>query len=119
MTFTPVAPVPAPPLDSYGLRLIATRALYDQGTLVQSAPALSGLARGTGVRLNPYDFDRLGGAARVSVRSGRATMVLALQADAGVPRGAAAIVVNQTEGDVTRLIDIDAAVTELRIETAS
>ncbi len=119
VTFTPVAPVPAPPLDSYGLRLIATRALYDQGTLVQSAPALSGLARGTGVRLNPYDFDRLGGAPRVSVRSGRATMVLALQADAGVPRGAAAIVVNQAEGDVTRLIDIDAAVTELRIETAS
>ena len=119
VSFQPVAPVAVPPMDSYGLRLIATRALYDLGTLVQSAPALAGLARGTGVRLNPYDHDRLGGPARVSVRSERATMVLALHADAGVPRGAAAIVVNQAEGDVTRFIDIDQPVTELRIETAS
>ena len=118
VSFAPIAPVPVPPIDSYGLRLVATRALYDQGTLVQSAPALSGLARGTGVWLNPYDYDRLGGASKVSVRSGRATLVLAMHADAGVPRGAAAIVINQSDGDVTRLVDINAAVTELRIETA-
>ena len=36
-----------PALDSYSLRLVVTRKLYDQGTLVQQASSLAGLAPGT------------------------------------------------------------------------
>ena len=34
-------------VDAYSLRLVATRQLYDQGTLVQHSPSLAGLAPGT------------------------------------------------------------------------
>jgi NADH-quinone oxidoreductase subunit G len=119
VTFTPVGAVAAPPLDAYSFRLIATRKLYDQGTIVQSGNHLAGLAPGTSVRVSPYDFDRLGVAAggTVSVRSPRATLMMPIHADAGVARGTAAVVINQAEYQVTELMNIDDVVTELRIET--
>ena len=60
---------PAPPLDAYSLRLVATRKLYDQGTLVQHSPSLAGLADAApSCGCNPYDLDRLGVAAGGRVR---------------------------------------------------
>ena len=44
VTFAAGAPGPVPPLDAYAFRLVATRKLYDQGTLVQASSQLSGLA---------------------------------------------------------------------------
>jgi NADH-quinone oxidoreductase subunit G len=110
----------APPVDAYSLRLVATRKLYDLGTQVQAAPSLAGLHPGTEVRINPYDFDRLGvgDGDRVVVRSSRHTLTLPVEADPGVPRGAAALVVNQPEVRVGDLVDAGERVTELRIETA-
>ena len=121
VAFTPVAPVEVPPLDSYGFRLVASRRLYDQGTLVQASPALAGLAPGSSVLLNPSDFDRLGitDGGRVTVRTATATVSVAARRDAGVPRGVAAMIVNQADGRVTDLISVDRVVTEVRIETAS
>lgn len=119
VVFTPVAPVPAPPPDSYSFRLVATRKLYDLGTIVQAGNHLAGLAPGTSVRVSPYDFDRLGVAAggTVSVSSPRATLMMPIHADAGVARGSAAVVINQADHQVTQLMNIDDVVTELRIET--
>jgi len=119
VSFTPTAAVPAPPLDAYSFRLIATRKLYDQGTIVQAGNHLAGLAAGTSVRVNPYDFDRLGVApgGTVSVSSPRATLMMPILADAGVARGTAAVVLNQADHQVTELMNIDDVVTELRIET--
>ena len=42
-----------PPVDAYSLRLVATRKLYDRGTLVQHSPSLAGLAAGTALRVQP------------------------------------------------------------------
>ena len=56
----PGAPVEPSALDAYGLRLIATRKLYDEGTLLQSSPSMAGLLPGTVLRVSSYDFDRLG-----------------------------------------------------------
>jgi anaerobic selenocysteine-containing dehydrogenase len=108
-----------PPVDSYGFRLVATRKLYDLGTHVQASPSLAGLLPGTQVAINPYDFDRLGVAAgdRVTLRSARHSLVLPVLADAGVPRGAVALVLRQPEVRVTDLIDAGERVVELRIET--
>ena len=116
----PVAPTKLPAVDAYSLRLVATRKLYDLGTLVQAVPSLAALRPGTVVRINPYDFDRLGVGLgdRVVVRSARQTFTLPVTRDPGVPRGAAALVVNQPDVRVTDLIDAHERVTELRIETA-
>ena len=99
---------------------MATRKLYDLGTQVQAAPALASLRPGTIVRINPYDFDRLGVGvgARVLVRSARPTFTLPVAADPGVPRGAAALVLNQPDVRVTDLVDGSARVSERRSETA-
>ena len=112
---------PVPPLDAYAFRLVATRKLYDQGTLVQASVQLSGLAPGTAARINPSDADRLGVTAgdRVVLRSARTSVTLPVHPDSGVPRGAVALVLNQTDARVGDLIAVDGAVTELHIETAS
>lgn len=119
VAFSAAPPVVSPPVDSYSFRLVATRKLYDQGTIVQSGNHLAGLAPGTSVRVSPYDFDRLGVEAggTVSVRSPRTTMMMPIHADAGVPRGTAAVVVNQSDHQVSNLVSITDLVTELRIET--
>ncbi|MBU3700708.1 MAG: hypothetical protein FGM58_01500, partial [Acidimicrobiia bacterium] len=122
------APVRATPVDVPSvpaaagdrLRLLATRRLYDLGTLVQAAPVLRDLAPGSGVRLNPADAHRLGLAdgARVTVRSARSALTVTLSVDPGVPAGAAAMVVNQADGRVSDLLD-GAVVTDVAIEVAS
>ncbi len=119
VTFIPAAVVSAPPVDSYSFRLVATRKLYDQGTIVQSGNHLAGLAPGTSVRVSPYDFDRLGVAPgdTVSVRSPRTTLMMPIHADSGVSRGTAAVVLNQADYRVSELMNIADVVTELRIET--
>jgi len=80
---------------------------------------LAGLAPGTGLRVNPYDFDRLGVAdgAEVRLRSSRADLRVAVTADAGVPRGTAAVYYNQPGLDAAALIDADERVTTVRVET--
>ncbi len=119
--FAAGAPTPVPALDAYAFRLVATRKLYDQGTLVQASSQLSGLAPGTAARVNPYDADRLGVAAgdRVVLRSARTSLTLPVHPDTGVPRGAVALVLNQADARVGDLIAVDGPVTELHIETAS
>jgi hypothetical protein len=46
--------------DSYALRLVATRRLYDSGAAVAATPALGPLVETFGLRAHPYDLDRLG-----------------------------------------------------------
>jgi hypothetical protein len=119
--FTPIEAVVSPPVDSYGFRLVASRKLYDQGTLVQSAPSLAPLAAGSIVSLNPWEFDRLGVASggRAIVRTAKASVNVTVQSDPGVPRGVAAMIVNQADGRVSDLVSADGLVAEVRIETAS
>jgi NADH-quinone oxidoreductase subunit G len=118
--FTPIAAIVSPPVDSYGFRLVASRKLYDQGTLVQSAPSLAPLAPGSTVSLNPWEFDRLGVASggRAIVRTAKASVNVTVQSDPGVPRGVAAMIVNQADGRVSDLVSADELVAEVRIETA-
>ena len=91
ISLVPGAAFQPPALDSYSLRLVVTRKLYDRGTLVQQASSLAGLAPGTILRVNPYDFDRLGvgDGDEVRVHSPRSEVTAKISADAGVPRGSA------------------------------
>jgi len=119
VTFAPVAAPEVPPVDAYGFRLVASRRLYDQGTLVQAAPVLRDLAPGSSVHLNPQDFDALGVAegGRVTVRTSRSAVAVVAVSDTGVPRGVAAMIVNQADGRVSDLVSTDSVITEVRIET--
>ncbi len=110
--------IEVPPVDAYSLRLIATRSLYDRGALVQHAPSLAGLVRSAPLRLNPYDFDRLGIASggRATVSSPRATTTLDVVSDPAVPRGSAALTVNGDGGDPMLFIDASTPVTDVRVE---
>jgi predicted molibdopterin-dependent oxidoreductase YjgC len=108
----------APAVDAYSLRLVASRRLYDQGTEVQHAPGLAALAAPTGLRLHPYDFDRLGvePGTTVTLTAATGSAVLPVHPDDRVGRGAAAVIGAQDGPHVGALIDATAVVTEVRVE---
>jgi NADH-quinone oxidoreductase subunit G len=117
LTYPPTAIADVPAVDAYSLRLVATRKLYDQGTTAQTSPSLAGLAPGGALRLHPHDFDRVGVAAgtTVTVTSPAGSAALPVHPDDGVPRGTAAVYLNQSGADVTALLDVNARVIDVRV----
>jgi NADH-quinone oxidoreductase subunit G len=115
------APSDPPAIDSYSLRLVATRRLYDAGTLVQRSPSLARLANAEPLHVNPTDLERLGvtSGGQVRVTGSRTTVTMAAVADPGVPRGSARLVWNQPGDDASALLDSSSAVTDVRVETVS
>ncbi|MDQ1403912.1 MAG: NADH-quinone oxidoreductase subunit [Actinomycetota bacterium] len=108
-----------PALDSYSLRLVTGHKLYDSATSVRRSPSLAGLVAKGKLRVNPYDLDRLGltTGGRIRLQAPRATMVLEVVADAGVPRGSASLPFNLPSEPAADLIDGSLAVNDVRIET--
>jgi NADH-quinone oxidoreductase subunit G len=109
----------APALDAYSLRLVTYRKLYDQGTLVQAAPSLAGLAFGPAIAANPADLDRLGVGPddRVKMSSAHGSITTTITPDASVPVGTVTMAIGQGDPAPTALIDASSAVTEVRVET--
>ncbi len=61
----PPGPTGTPaPLDAYSLRLVATRKLYDRGTLVRHSPSMADLAEAADLRLQPRGVREAGRLAR-------------------------------------------------------
>ena len=120
LRFSPSAPAPSPAVDAYSLRLVVSRKLYDQGTEVQHAPGLGGLATTNALRLHPHDFDRLGVAAGsvVTVTAASGSVTLPVHADDGVGRGTAAVHASLPGPAVGALVDASAPVTEVRVVEA-
>jgi predicted molibdopterin-dependent oxidoreductase YjgC len=116
-------PAPAVPLpDSYSLRLIALRSLYDHGTLVQASPSLAGLAPTQQLRMRPKEVEQLGvvSGGQVRIRSARGELIVAVVADERVPAGVATIGLNLTPVDIvgaTSLLDSDEPAQMVRVET--
>ena len=119
--FVPVTTLDPPPLDAYALRLVATRKLYDLGTRTQASPSLAGLTPGTVLRVNPYDFDRLGvgEGQTLRVKSPKGAVDVEIVSDPGVVRHTAAVHTNQPDVEVSALIDAGQPVTDIRIETGA
>jgi NADH-quinone oxidoreductase subunit G len=107
--------------DSYSMRLIASRSLYDRGAAVDAVPVLAGLVPESPLRVNPHDLDDLGVGAggNVKVRMATASMVLAAVPDPSLPRKVVATDFNVplAGGTVADLIDATSPVIELRLET--
>jgi len=118
-------PLQIPQADSYSLRLVSGRRLYDAGSSVTGSPSLTPLVPTLVVRANPYDLDRLGAKTgdRVKVRSARGELILAAESDAGIARGVVAIDFNVPGGEsatsnaVATLIDSRQLVTDVRLES--
>ncbi len=109
--------VPAP--DSYSLRLISMRRLYDSGTLVQMSASLSSLQPAHVAKVNPHDLERMGvsSGASMVLRAAHARETIDVVADEGVPRGAVSIDFNVAGGVASSLVDISSPVVEIRLET--
>jgi anaerobic selenocysteine-containing dehydrogenase len=110
---------PAPPGQGT-LRLVATRHLWDGGTLVTHCPHLAGLHPQPAVRVHPATLAALGvdpGSA-VRVSSARGALVLTAVADAGVLPDCAAVAVNLPGASATELIDATRPVTDVTISAA-
>jgi predicted molibdopterin-dependent oxidoreductase YjgC len=114
-----------PALDSYSVRLVSARRLYDKGILLGESGALSALVGSAQVRANGHDLEKLGigqgGAVRV--KSSRGDLVLEAVPDATVPRGVASIDFN-LDGTTSHgrsaagtLIDSRQPVVDVRMET--
>ncbi len=116
------SPEPAadpPAVDSYAFRLVAGRRFWDAATTVQRSPSLVHLPEEAVMSMHPTDLDRLGvrSGERVNVTSTRTTVVLAVAADPGVPRGTVSVPLNQPDFAAGALIDASAVVTDVRVET--
>ena len=117
------AVIPQP--DSYSLRLVTSRILYDNGTITQASPALAKLAPGAHVRLNPGEVERHGLTHGSTVRlvSQTADVILSVVADERVPRGAAFVPFNQVGSGAADLIDVATmgaeGVTKVRLESVT
>ena len=123
----PAAELTDPPApDSYSLRLVASRTLYDGGTQVVASPALDELRPDAVAYVNPYDLDRLGVTTgdEVRLRSPKASLVIEVKADEGTLRGTVAMefatIVLGSEvhtNAVASLIDAGTLVTDVRMES--
>jgi anaerobic selenocysteine-containing dehydrogenase len=116
----PAEPAPTVPVDAYALRVVAARTLYGADRAVLESPSLAAFAPRDAVLLvSRTDRDRIGVADgdRVRVTSARATVELPVVADARIPQGVAFLPANRAGVGIGDLVDPDAAVTDLRVET--
>ncbi len=112
----------APPArDAYALRLVTGRTLYDGGITVAASDSLSALVAEPLLLIHPQDRDRIGveDGAEVRVTSSRGSLTIGVRADAGISIGSAYLPFNLPGGLVNDLVDIGAAVTDLRVESLS
>ena len=120
---TPTASAVSPTPDSYSLRLITGRRMYDDGTVTQASPSLAKLATDGGVHLNPGEVERHGlhNGSSVTVTSQSNDIVMTVVADASVPRGAAFVPYGFGDSGVRALIDLATiaaeGITKVRLET--
>ena len=103
----------APAVDAYSLRLVTYRKLYDQGTLVQAALSLAGLAAGTGIAANPRTSTASASAPTTGSRSPRpgSRSPSTIVPDASIPVGTVAMAIGQGDPSPTVLIDATSPVT--------
>jgi NADH-quinone oxidoreductase subunit G len=107
-----------PARSGYDFRLVVSRTLYDAGVVAQMSPSLAPLAPGATLHLHPLDLERLGAEAGtpLQISTTRTSVVLDVEPDPAVPRGAAWVPFNQPGSAVSDLIDSDAAVVDVRVE---
>ena len=92
--------------------------MFDQGTVTQMSPSLTQLAEKSDLRINQYDFERLGitEGAQVEVSSGGASISISVKVDNRVPRSSALIYSNLEGADPRELLIEGAHSIDIRID---
>ena len=110
----------APPQNGYQFRLAVTRKLYDDGVALRTSPHLAKLAAGAVLHLSTTDAARLGVGpdTRLKISNAKGSLTIPAVADAGVPKGVAQLAFNQPGISAGMLIDADALITDVTVETA-
>ena len=111
---------------NYDFRLVLSRRLYDAAVSTATSPSLESLPGGRGLSVHPSDLERIGVSSGddVKVTGSRGSVVLPVCVDDRVNRGTVWAPFNQptgerSEGDVRDVVDVDAPVTDVRIERLS
>lgn len=111
---------------NYDFRLVLSRRLYDAAVSTAASPSLASLPGGRGLSVHPSDLERIGVSSGddVKVIGARGSVVLPVCVDDRVNRGTVWAPFNQpagerSEGDVRDVVDVDAPVTDVRIERLS
>jgi NADH-quinone oxidoreductase subunit G len=104
--------------NSYSYRLVLHRKLYDKAVATATSPSLVDLAEESTVVVHPLDLERVGAITgdRVTVVSPHGSIVVPVAIDESVPRGTAVMAFNLPGADPRELVDIDADVTDVKIE---
>ena len=111
------------PPDAYSLRLVVARTLYDNGRATVLEPRRSPASLGdVALLVHPSDRDahrrRRRGRRRAGHRARAATVTLPVRADTAVAPGTAFIAfARRATAGASDLVDVDAPVTDLRVET--
>jgi len=108
----------APDRNSYDLRLVVSRKMYDRAVGTVASRSLTNLSVGAAVYLNPRDAEAIGTAAgrEVRVSTSRTSIVLPVRIDPGVTKGTAWVPFNQAGADIRELISADQPVVDVRVE---
>lgn len=107
------------PADSYVMRLVARRSLYDAATTTAMSPSIAHLAEPAAMAIHPSELARLGLTAgdHVNVTSSRTTLAIPVAPDESIPRGIVVMGTNQPGAGAGELIDLRSEVTEIQLET--
>ena len=109
------------PVDSYAMRLILGRRMFDKGTITQMSSSLAHLAEQSQLRINQYDFERLGikEGAQVEVTSEGRNISISVKVDNRVPRSSALIYRNLDGADPRELLIEGTHSIDIRIDPTS
>ena len=121
--FTAPAATQVPPQNSYSLRLVVNRSLYDHGTLLSHCPSSAPLSREATLVLGPADAETIAVStgSPVKVTAQRATITAVATVVDSVPRGTAVLHHNLADADADgvdpgRIVIAGEPVTEIRVE---
>ncbi|MEE2682859.1 MAG: NADH-quinone oxidoreductase subunit NuoG [Actinomycetota bacterium] len=106
------------PFDSYSLRLVLGKKMYDRGTITQMTPALRELSGSTEILINPADFKTMGidEGKSVLVTAGQKSLSVSVKPDDKIPRSIAFGYLNQTGEDLRTLLVKGADSVDIRID---
>ena len=109
------------PVDSYAMRLILGKRMFDRGTITQMSSSLSHLAEQSQLRINQYDFERLGikEGTHVQVTSEGRNLSISVKVDNRVPRSSALIYRNLDGADPRELLIEESHSIDIRIDPTS
>ena len=109
------------PVDSYAMRLILGRRMFDRGTITQMSSSLSHLTEQSQLRINQYDFERLGikEGTQVQVTSEGRNLSISVKVDNRVPRSSALIYRNLDGADPRELLTEESHSIDIRIDPTS